>query len=135
RLISPPRLRLVTVAICTAIREGGSLGDVRFGSHADICSAKPHSSPIATSIAFFGMSALGQKRTLRDLIDYFVGAAEQRRKHSEAERFGGLEVDHKLILGRRLHRQIGGFLTFEDTIHVTSGEAVLVNPISSIGDQ
>jgi len=36
---------------------------------------------------------------------------------------------------RRLHRQIGGFLPFEDAIHVTSGEAVLVNPISSIADQ
>src|SRR5262249_50021246 len=36
----------------------------------------------------------------------------------------GLQIDHQLVLRRRLHRQIGGFLPFEDAIHVTSGEAV-----------
>jgi len=34
--------------------------------------------PIATSIAFFGMSALGQKRTLLALFDHLVGAAVGR---------------------------------------------------------
>jgi hypothetical protein len=38
--------------------------------------------PIATSIAYFGMSALGQKRTAAKsivmLFDHLVGAAEQR---------------------------------------------------------
>src|SRR5262249_17928145 len=33
------------------------------------------------------------------------------------------------------HRQIGGLLPFEDAIHITSGEAVLVNPIRSMSDQ
>jgi hypothetical protein len=40
--------------------------DVRFGSKADICDAKAHvrfTPPIATLIAHFRMSALGQKRT------------------------------------------------------------------------
>jgi len=27
------------------------------------------------------------------LFDHFVGAAEQRERHSDAERLGGLEVD------------------------------------------
>ena len=31
----------------------------------------------------------------------------QLEKACEAERFGGLEVDDKLVLGRRLHRQVG----------------------------
>jgi hypothetical protein len=31
----------------------------------------------------------------------------------EAERFGGFEVDHKFILGRVLHRQVGWLLALE----------------------
>jgi hypothetical protein len=32
--------------------------------------------------------------------DHLVGGRDQRRWHLEAERFGGLEVDHRFILGR-----------------------------------
>jgi hypothetical protein len=39
-----------------------------------------------------------------DLFDDLVGAGEQRRGHVEAERLGGLEIDHQLVFHRRLHR-------------------------------
>jgi len=43
----------------------------------------------------------------RHLFDRLVGASKQRRRNRKAERLGGLEIDHKLVLGRRLHRQVG----------------------------
>jgi hypothetical protein len=37
---------------------------------------------------------------LRCLFDYLVGAAKHRGRHGEAERLGGIEVDHQFELGR-----------------------------------
>ena len=53
----------------------------------------------------------------------------------EAERLGSLEVDHQFVLGRRLHRQVGGLLALEDAIDVAGGLPVLVDVIGPIGDQ
>ena len=35
------------------------------------------------------------------------GGAGERRRPDETKRFGGLEVEYRLVLGRRLHRQVG----------------------------
>jgi hypothetical protein len=40
------------------------------------------------------------KQTHAPLFDYFVGKLKQCQGNFEAERFGGVEVDHKLELGR-----------------------------------
>src|SRR5262249_39783366 len=47
-----------------------------------------------------------------------VGAGEHGRWHVEAERLRCLEIDHQLVLGRRLHRHVGWLLALEDTIHI-----------------
>ena len=50
-------------------------------------------------------------------------------------RLGGLDVDHELVLGRRLHWQVGWLLAFENAIDVRSRMPELVGKIRPIGDQ
>ena len=59
-----------------------------------------------------------------DLLNHLVGASEHRGRQVEAQRLRGLEVYHQLVLGRRLHRQVGRLLALEDAIDVASGPEV-----------
>jgi hypothetical protein len=51
----------------------------------------------------------------------------------EANRLGGVEVDDKLELVRRLHRQVCGAAALEKAIHIGRGAAVLVVEIDPVG--
>jgi hypothetical protein len=69
------------------------------------------------------------------LFDHLVGAGEDRWRHSQTERLGGLEVEHQLILSRHLHRQIGRLLALENAIDVSCRAPVGIDRVGPVGDQ
>src|SRR6478752_4389702 len=81
------------------------------------------------------MSALCHKRTFGHSFDQLVGALLELKRNIESERLGGLEIDHQLVLGRRLHWKVGRLLALEDAIDVCRGALELVNPIGTVADQ
>ena len=69
------------------------------------------------------------------LFDHLIGSCEQRRRHGETERLRGLEIDRQFVLGRRLHRQVGRLLAFEDAVDVARRSPKLIGRIRPVGDQ
>src|SRR5215475_3458044 len=68
-------------------------------------------------------------------LDDLIGAQQQRWRDGEAERLGGLEIDHQLEFRRLLDGQIAGNHTLENSIYVVSGTAKQVSNIQSVGHQ
>src|SRR5215831_3941157 len=46
-------------------------------------------------------------------LDHLVGAGQHAGRQLETERLSGLEVNHKLVFGRRLHWKVGRVLALE----------------------
>ena len=68
-------------------------------------------------------------------FDDLVGAGEHGGRHFEPEHLRCLEIDHRLVFGRRLHWKIGWLLAPEDAVDVLGRAAELVDKIGPIGDQ
>ena len=66
------------------------------------------------------------------LFDHLVGELLKVRRHVEAQRLRGLEIDDELILRRRLHRHVGWLLTFQDAVDVAGAAAIQVDPVRPI---
>src|SRR5262249_50540437 len=84
--------------------------------------------PTATAKAF----CCGQSGAL---LDDLVSAFEQWPRHHQASRFRGLEIDHQLVLGGRLHGQVSRLFALEDTIDVRGRISKLVVEVWSIRKQ
>src|SRR5262245_66342910 len=68
-------------------------------------------------------------------FNHLVGEREQPVRNLEAERLGGLEVDHQLELGRLLDRQIARLGALENPADVNAGLAIGVRKVRSIAHQ
>src|SRR5262245_55258814 len=68
-------------------------------------------------------------------LDHLVGTREQRVRHGETECLRRVEIDDQLVLGRRLHRQVGWLLALENTVDILGRAPELVNKVGPIGNQ
>jgi hypothetical protein len=75
------------------------------------------------------------KADIANSLNYLVGTRTHRWRHGEAERLSGLQINRQLVLGWRLHRQIGGLRATEDAIDVVGCVSKLVSEIWPVRDQ
>src|SRR5262249_57187824 len=99
-----------------------------FAPRADIVAAFRH-------VRFVPEVAVSTRSKTVALFDHLVGAGEQRRRHFEAERFGGLEIDNQLEFVRLLHRQVGRLLASEDTVDIICRSPEHVGRIRAVSHQ
>src|SRR5262245_52657277 len=88
-----------------------------------------------TSSASCDSSGTGQIRKSPLSLDHLGGAAEQRRRHWEAEGFRGLEVDHQFELFRGLDGQFARLRALKDAIGIDCPAPEIIQYYISIGEQ
>ena len=87
---------------------------------ADMCGALAHVRFVPIADIWPGLFWLG-------LFNHLIGALLHLQRHIEAQSLRGLEVDHQLVLGRRLHWQVTRLLAFESPVQPDSGPPTLLN--------
>jgi hypothetical protein len=58
---------------------------------------------------------------------------QKRRRDRQPEGLGRLQVDHQLVLGRLLDREVAGLGALEDLVHVGGGAPKQISKVRSIG--
>jgi hypothetical protein len=78
----------------------------------------------------------GNSRAIRRLLfDNFVGSQQDRLRHRQAERLGGLEVHDHLVFGRKLHGEIARLRAAQNAIHLGRGTTNDVYYVGCVGEQ
>src|SRR6266446_6227307 len=70
-----------------------------------------------------------------DSFDDLVGAGEDRWRHGEAERLGGVEIDDQLEGRWPLHRKISRLGALEDLSDISADQVPIAGLARSIADQ
>jgi hypothetical protein len=99
------------------------MANVRFGSEADI-GARP------INVRFVPKADITS-----GLIDYFISAAEQRRRHGEAEHSGGLRIDDQIELVRFDNWQLRGLGALKDAANVLTSLTKCIDNVGSVAYQ
>src|SRR5713101_7586654 len=68
-------------------------------------------------------------------LDDLIRPQQQRLRDRQAERLGGLEVDHELPLRRLLDGEIGGLGALQDLVHEGGSSAEHIREVSRIGHE
>src|SRR5258707_8323651 len=84
----------------------------------------------ASALRDFGPAMSGCNSGHRALFDHLIGARQHCRWNCETQCFGGFEIDHQLVLSRRLHWKVTRLLALEDAVDIAGGAMVLLDPIS-----
>src|SRR5262245_25240221 len=74
----------------------------------------------------------GPKADIGTLFDHLVDARLHCRRHIEAERLGGLQIDVELDFASLLDWQVGGFFALENPAGVIARQAVRLSKIRSV---
>jgi hypothetical protein len=74
-------------------------------------------------------------RIAKVLFDPLVGDRQHTRRHFDAERLCGLEVEHKVKFGRLHHRQIGGLDALEDLPGIDTDLMIRVREVGAVAHQ
>ena len=68
-------------------------------------------------------------------LDHLVRSHQDRLRHGEAERLGGLQVDNQLKFGWLLNRQVGRLCALEDFSSIDTELAIYIDEAGSKADQ
>src|SRR5436190_6360334 len=78
-------------------------------------------------LTWAGLAPAGSRQLcLAHLLDHLVGGGEQVRGDCEPDRFGGLEVNDQVVLGRRLNWKVCWPCALEHAIDVVGRASELV---------